>query len=265
MTLQAYDLHRHIVTIIDTIQYEMETFENISFSSVTLLQYLSAPMNPKTRLIHINKFLAQQPILFAPKSFSAEQRLSQTDAEVAQLINRRIEQETFIRKQQQNQLAIERYFVAKEDAYAKAARKILIEEQYAEMQRAEINKCRENSRQVIQMQKDTLVKQFAEKMKKQELDKQQNLARQIETHIKQENVEKDRLLQDLQIPKELMAQLLMVQTKPPPEQKFAIDRKITFPDVEICEIEGKMDEDALDAIRFTVNYCMTQGINKGNE
>lgn len=57
----------------------------------------------------------------------------QSDQQVFQLLTTRIDQEIFIRKQQQDRLAIEKYYMTLEDAFAKSRRKIEVEQQFSEM------------------------------------------------------------------------------------------------------------------------------------
>lgn len=63
---------------------------------------------------------------------------------------------------------------------------------------------------MIQQQKDQIQKRFEEKLRREEMSKQQSLARNIEHRIMQDNADKDRAVQELKLTKELMAQLLLV-------------------------------------------------------
>ena len=65
------------------------------------------------------------------------------------MLTTRVDQEIYIRKQHQDRLAIEKYYMTLEDTFAKSRRKIEVEQQFSEMQREELAKCRRRTAVVI--------------------------------------------------------------------------------------------------------------------
>lgn len=92
--------------------------------------------------------------------------LETSPSQVSELVSRRAEQESYIRRQNANRVLLEQYFMRREEVWARAFRRLKAEDNFNKLQQHEMARARATSRQKIMQLKDGLVEQFAEQIRK---------------------------------------------------------------------------------------------------